>query len=90
MHTMIQRLKIGPRWVDFDRKGTPSSFPSPTSETEAHLLNSCFSAGMLGYFKGKVKRFSNVGKATCFSCSCSWSWHNHFDQNFMKKNNCLA
>jgi len=79
---MIQRPKTGQRWVDFDRKGTPSSFPSPASETEAHLLNSCLGVGMPGYFKGKATRILNVGEAMRFSWSCPWSWNSHFDQSF--------
>lgn len=49
----FKRLTSGQRWVDFDRKGTLSSFLSPNSETEAHLLNSYLTVGMLRYFKGE-------------------------------------
>lgn len=56
--------------------------PPPSPETEAHLLNSCLAAGILGYAKGKVTRISNEGEAMYFSWFCPWSWHNHFDQSF--------
>lgn len=56
--------------------------PPPSPETEAHLLNSCLGAGILGYAKGKVTGISNEGEAMYFSWFCPWGWHNHFDQSF--------